>query len=160
MALASPDRSFSDHPEYYSAVSDVTVLDGSAQGGRPKSKTMPIQRLQGSWLRILMIPSTKVSIVTVWMNDAPAARMFGTHPKVLASHVAYGELVDAATNVSPENVLVCVAPMARAPCKILSPDSYFRLTFPLRSQTGTRKTCMSTLDLLGTQILTGMWPYN
>jgi len=124
MALASPDRSFSDHPEYYSAVSDVTVLDGSAQGGRPKSKTMPIQRLQGSWLRILMIPSTKVSIVTVWMNDAPAARMFGTHPKVLASHVAYGELVDAATNVSAEeNVLVCVAPIACCPHCARSPQN-------------------------------------
>jgi hypothetical protein len=49
------------------------------------------------------------------MNDAPAARMFGTHPKVLANHLAYGELVDATTNVSPEeNVLVCLAPIARS----------------------------------------------
>src|SRR5437867_7729496 len=95
MALASPDRSFSDHPEYYSAVSDVTVLDGSAQGGTPKSinyANPEVARVMAENSDDSLNQNPEVSIVTVWMNDAPAARMFGTHPKVLANHVAYGEL--------------------------------------------------------------------
>jgi hypothetical protein len=45
-----------------------------------------------------------------------------THPDVIINHIAYGENIDAPTDVKPEsNILVSLAPINRAPFKIGSP---------------------------------------
>lgn len=49
-----------------------------------------------------------------------------THPNVTIDHIAYGENIDAPTDVKPEsNVLVSLAPINRAPFKIGAPAGYF-----------------------------------
>jgi Domain of unknown function (DUF4838) len=49
-----------------------------------------------------------------------------THPHVMISHLAYGENIDAPTDVKPEeNILVTFAPIQRAPFKLGSPAGYY-----------------------------------
>jgi hypothetical protein len=173
-AWLPPDKYFKDHPEYYSAtVSEVSPVGVSAEGRKPESINFAnpeVARVMAENIAEFLNKNPEVSIVTVWMNDAPAScstpeclKMEGplrlsishpqnshpliisfsntalkfvndvarqvrkSHPKVLVNHIAYNELVDAPTNVAPEeNVIVCLAPIQRAPFKIGSTGGYFR----------------------------------
>ena len=173
-AWLPPDKYFKDHPEYYSAtVSEVTPVGVSAQGRKPESINFAnpeVARVMAENIADFLNKNPEVSMVTVWMNDAPAScstpeclKMEGplrlsishprnshpliisfsntalkftnevarqlrkTHPRVLVNHIAYNELVDAPTNVAPEeNVLVCLAPIQRAPFRLGSTGGYFR----------------------------------
>jgi Domain of unknown function (DUF4838) len=173
-AWLPPDKYFKDHPEYYSAtVSEVTPVGVSAQGRKPESINFAnpeVAKVMADNIADFLNKNPEISIVTVWMNDAPAScstpeclkmegplrlsithpknshpmiisfsntalkftnevarRVRQTHPKVMINHLAYNELVDAPTNVVPEeNVLVCLAPIHRAPFKLGSVGGYFR----------------------------------
>ena len=173
-AWLPPEKYFKDHPDYYSAtVSEVTPVGVSAQGRKPESLNFAnpeVARVMAENIADFLNKNPEISIITVWMNDAPAScstpeclnmegplrlsmthpknshpmiisfsntavkftnevarRVRQTHPKVMINHLAYNELVDAPTNVVPEeNVLVCLAPIHRAPFKLGSIGGYFR----------------------------------
>jgi hypothetical protein len=162
-AWLPPEKYFAAHPEYYAAVQD----------GRPQSLNVAnpeVANVMAKNIGEFLDKNPEISIVTVWMNDAPAIcstpdclKMEGslrlsisnqpnsyppmisfsnaalkftnavarklneTHPKIIVNHLAYNELLDAPTDVTPEpNVLVAFAPIARAPFRLGSEAGYFR----------------------------------
>ncbi len=72
-------------------------------------------------------PTISFSNAAVKFANEVARRLRQTHPKVLINHLAYIELIDAPTGVTPEpNVLVAFAPIQRAPFKLGAVGGYFR----------------------------------
>lgn len=162
-AWLPPDRYFAAHPDYYAAIQD----------GKPQSLNVAnpeVAEVMAKNMGEFLDRNPEISIVTVWMNDAPATcttpgclkmegtlrlsvsnspeayppmisfsnaalkftnavarRLRQTHPKVIVNHLAYNELADAPTDVTPEsNVLVAFAPIHRAPFRIGALAGYFR----------------------------------
>jgi hypothetical protein len=162
-AWLPPDKYFATHPEYYAAI----------ENGKPQSLNLAnpeVADVMAQNISEFLDKNPEISIVTVWMNDAPAIcttpgclkmegplrlsmsntagsypamisfsnaamkftnavarRLRETHPKIIVNHLAYDELVDAPTNVTPEpNVLVALAPIQRAPFRMGAKGGYFR----------------------------------
>jgi hypothetical protein len=173
-AWLPPEKYLKDHPEYYAATTSAPAAVGSsAEGRKPESLNWAnpeVARVMAENMAKFLDQNPEISIITVWMNDAPATcstpeclvmegplrlslshppgshplivsfsnsavkfanevarHLKKSHPNVVINHLAYSELIDAPTNVVPdENVLVCFAPIQRAPFRIGSAAGYFR----------------------------------